>query len=68
MEKYYKIVEGDYVLAIGTGIGGVEITEEEYNTILQALYTGPTPEDGYDYKLKTDLTWELVELPTKEEE
>lgn len=68
MEKYYKNIEGDHITAIGTGIGDVEITKEEYEAILEIIHSRPIPEDGYDYKLKTDLTWELVEAPAPEED
>ena len=32
--RYYKIVNDDGdLLMIGTGLGGIEISEEEYNTL-----------------------------------
>jgi len=65
MENYYKIIEGEYITAIGTGIGDVEITQEEYENILSIIRDRPTPETGYTYKLRTDLTWELVEAPVE---
>lgn len=65
MEKYYKNIDGDHITAIGTGIGDVEITKEEYENILAVVHERPIPEAGYDYKLKTDLTWELVEAPVE---
>lgn len=68
MEKYYKNIEGDHITAIGTGIGDVEITKEEYEAILEIIRSRPIPEVGYDYKLKTDLTRELVEAPVPEED
>ena len=68
MEKYYKNIEGDYLVSIGTGTGGEEITEEEYENILAVIRNRPTPETGYDYKLRTDLTWELVEAPVVPDE
>ena len=63
MEKYYKKIAGDYIAAIGTGIGDTEITQEEYDHILSVIRSCPVAEPGYMYKLKTDLTWELVEAP-----
>ena len=32
--RYYKMLNGAYLIAIGTGAGGTEITEAEYNTLL----------------------------------
>lgn len=63
MKTYYKNIDGDFITGIGTGLGDVAITQEEYETILAIVRNRPTPEAGYDYRLKTDLTWELVEAP-----
>lgn len=65
MEKYYKNIEGEYITGIGTGIGDMEIIQEEYEYILSIIRNRPTPEAGYTYKLRTDLTWELVEAPVE---
>lgn len=32
--RHYKIIENNILIAIGTGPGGVEITESEYNALL----------------------------------
>ena len=37
--RYYKIIEHDTLVAIGTGYGGVEITESEYNELLTIIRT-----------------------------
>lgn len=61
--KYYKNIHRNYILSITTGSGDVEISEAEYNEILAIAKNCPTAPDGYGYRLKTDLTWELYELP-----
>lgn len=62
--RYYKIVENEYLTAIGIGnAGGEEITKEEYNNILSVVRSAPTADEGFDYRLKADLTWELYKLP-----
>ena len=61
--RYYKIVSGGYLVVVGTNIGGEEITTEEYQTTLDIIRSRPTPPAGFDYRLKTDLTWEQYELP-----
>ena len=35
--RYYKRVYNDIVIAIGTGYGGTEITEAEYNPLLSEI-------------------------------
>lgn len=66
--RYYKLIENGYLIAIGTGAGGVEITEEEYNSILAHIRSCPEASSGYGYRLKEDLTWELYELPVVPDE
>ena len=66
--RYYKIEDNEYLLAIGTGNGGEEITEAEYNNIVDIIRSGPTAPEGYGYRLKSDLTWVLWELPVTAEE
>ena len=64
--KYNKQVSNGYIYAIGTGPGGVEITEDEYNAIMDVIRNRPAAE-GKGYRLKTDLTWEEYDLPTEPE-
>lgn len=66
MVRHYKQVTDNYITAIGTGYGGEEITEAEYNTILAAIQSRPTAA-GKGYQLKTDLTWEEYDLPPQPE-
>jgi hypothetical protein len=60
--RYYKNIEADYIMGIGTGSGGEEITQEEYESILSTIRNRPFAEPGYDHRLKADLSWELVEV------
>lgn len=67
--KYYKTINDGYLVSVGVGTGGIEITETEYNDLLSIIHSRPTPSTGFEYKLKADiLTWELVELPPIEED
>jgi hypothetical protein len=66
--KYFKSTEDGYVALIGTDIGGEEISREEYETILSIIHNRPAADPGYTYKLRTDLTWELCEVPPIPEE
>lgn len=61
--RYYKIIEAGYLTAIGVGCGGEEITTEEHDHIKLIVKDKPVADPGYDYWLKEDLTWELVEVP-----
>lgn len=67
--RYYKLIIDGYLVSVGTGTGGTEITESEYNDLLSIIHNRPTPTTGFDYKLKADtLEWELVELPPIEDD
>lgn len=65
--RYYKQIEDDYIVAIGTGNSYTEITEDEYNNILSIVHSVPH-EDGKGYMLKTDLTWEEYDVDPVEED
>lgn len=66
--RYWKYVnDNNCIGSVGKGQGGTEITETEYNAILDAIHNRPTAPDGYGYRLREDLTWELYELPVVEE-
>lgn len=60
--KFYKRTENGYIVLVGTNCGGVEITEEEYDTIMQVIRNKPIASDGYDYKLTESCKWELVKI------
>ena len=67
--RYHKAVNEGYVILIGIGNGGTEITEPEYNTIMQKIQNKPVDPEGYAYQLRADsLEWELVKLPPIEPE
>ena len=66
--RYYKTIDSGYIVSIGTGNSGAEITEQEYSKILSVIRNKPTPRDGYDYRLKTDMTWEEYAMPPAEPE
>ena len=60
--RYYKQIQDNYILAIGTGYGNDEISETEYNELMAIIQNAPKS-DGKGYKLRTDLTWEEHDLP-----
>lgn len=64
--RYYKQLSSNYIIAIGTGPGGTEIIETEYNSILSAIQARPTSETQ-GYRLRADLTWEAYDLPPEPE-
>ena len=68
--RYYKRIENGYILAIGTGGGGVKITEAEYTTIMSVIQSKPPRTETTDYHLREDLTWDEYERidPDPEEE
>ena len=63
---WYKVTRDGYILGVGTGGAGEQITESEYNTILDIIHNKPAATETTDYRLKTDLTWELYEIDPPE--
>lgn len=61
--RYCKYIDGDYILAIGTGDGGEEISENEYSEIMSIILAHPEETETIGYRLKKDLTWEEYEIP-----
>ena len=66
--RYYKILQDGYIISVGKGAGGEDLTESEYTQILDNIRNKPTAPDGYGYRLKSDLTWERLELPVAPED
>ena len=62
MTRYYKQTDSMYILAVGVGAGGIEISADGYSEILSVIQNRPTAE-GKGYRLKADLTWEEYDLP-----
>lgn len=63
MYMYRKNVDNGYIVSISKGNSNGNITEKEYNVIMDVIKDKPTPPDGYDYRLTESLEWELYELP-----
>lgn len=64
--RYYKNLQNEYLIAIGTGYGGEEITEAEYQHIADIIANRPV-QSGFGHRLRTDLTWEQYKLPVVED-
>lgn len=62
---YKKFIENGYIVAVSeTCNDGIEISREEYNSIIEALNNRPQLEEGFSAMLKDDShEWELVANP-----
>ena len=65
---YQKNTENGYIVSIVKGVSVGNITEAEYQAIMDIIRNKPTAEQGFDYRLREDLTWELFQLPEPEPE
>lgn len=62
--KYFKATDGNFIAAVMTGESGEqEISREEYERILFAIEDCPEAPEGYLYRLRENLEWELWEAP-----
>ena len=66
--RHYKLIEDGYLVGIGVGGGGTEITAGEYAGLAALIADKPAPPEGYDYRLREDLQWQLFLLPEPEED
>ena len=60
---FYKYINDKYIIGVGTGSGSEEISEQEYNAILDKINNRPEAPEGYSYRLTTAMEWELCKLP-----
>ena len=66
--RYYKTISESYIISAGTGAGsGEEITEAEYNSIVDTIRNRPASQDGFCYRLTNNLEWDLYECPAAED-
>lgn len=61
--------EDGYIHGVVEGVSQAHsnCTEEEYNHIKGILEDSPSAPDGFYYRLKENLEWELCEMATIEE-
>lgn len=67
---YYRVNKEDgYIHGVVQGVNpeNSNSTEEEYIKIKTILENAPTAPDGFYYRLKDTLNWELCEMPIIEE-
>lgn len=60
---YQKHISNGYITGITSGCSNGNITEAEFTEIMSAIQNSPEAPEGYGYKLKENLEWELYELP-----
>lgn len=65
---YFKNIENGYILSISEHRGITEISEKEYNELQKIIIERPIAQNGYEYRLKEDLTWEMYEITEAEYE
>jgi len=62
---YTVYTDSGYMISIAHDVADGNITEEEYQAIQETIRHKPVAPDGYIYRLKEDLSWELCQLPDK---
>ena len=63
---YQVSIQNGYIVSLSSGVSEGNIEEDEYEEILSIIRNKPTPQEGYDYRLKSDKTWELYKLPEED--
>lgn len=65
---YTRKTENGYIISLSTdnAPSGGNITQDEYNGLMELYRSKPKAPAGYDYRLKETLEWELYKLPQPE--
>lgn len=59
--RYYKEIENGVLTAIGTGkAGGIEISEEEYNTLLAEIIAANQPEEPDPDEISAEEALDII--------
>lgn len=66
--KYFKNIENGYIVSVSTVHGQIEITKEEYDEILSIVKNIPQAPEGFEYRIKDDLTLEKCKIELIDEE
>lgn len=64
--RYCKTIIDNYIISVGTGNGGEEITQAEYEEIMATIQSHPVDTETVTYRLKTDLTWDAIHVDPPE--
>lgn len=64
---YQKNTENGYIVSVVSGVSKGNISESEYLNIRALISDAPEAPDGFGYRLREDLEWELYELPESPE-
>lgn len=64
--RFFKLIEDGFITRIGSGAGGEEITEAEYDEIMAVIQNKPTRTEDTDYRLLKDMTWVAVTIEEEE--
>lgn len=69
MARFYKNADSKYIYSVGKNKGenSIEISEDEYLSIVNACKNPPSVPDGSTAFLTKDLTWEVVFLSAEDE-
>lgn len=65
--RYYKDVQDGFIQSIGIGLGGEEISKEEYDRIKAVIHAIPDPAPGYEMRLTISLEWVEVKIEDSNE-
>ena len=60
---YRVYINNDYIISIAHGVTDGSIDENAYLFLKNVIKNKPVPQEGYDYRLKSNLMWEQYKLP-----
>lgn len=57
----FKVISDGYILGVGIGSQGTEITQEEYDQITELMHNKPSDTEDTVYKLSESFEWVACE-------
>lgn len=64
--RYWEYDADGFVMCVGTGRGGIEITKERYDNVMTCISNKPKDTKTIYYMLSTNLEW-IFAIPYDEE-
>ena len=60
--RKFKIILNGYLVCIGEGMSGIEISDDEYSTLYALMRDKPEAPEGYEYRINEQNEYKLVEV------
>ena len=64
----FKVIANGYIIGVGIGSQGTEITHEEYDQITELMHNKPVDTEEIEYRLSESMEWIACEKDSGNDE